>query len=134
MSFKEIYISAPSKLILHGEHAVVYGKTAVAASLDLRTRMIIKVPNTFSESNGTKICTPLLPNARETDVAFKETKLSQDLSYMKVAVNFPDVGIKESWDLDDIQNKLLSKRPKVFIRNQNGDTYLTNQLTYMLKQ
>ena len=132
MSFKEIYISAPSKLILHGEHAVVYGKTAVAASLDLRTRMIIKVPNTFSESNGTKICTPLLPNGRETDVAFKETKLSQDLSYMKVAVNFPDVGIKESWDLDDIQNKLLSKRPKVFIRNQNGETYLT--ITYMLKQ
>lgn len=37
--FRQITVSAPSKVILHGEHAVVYGKTAVAASLDLRTRM-----------------------------------------------------------------------------------------------
>ena len=30
------------QVILHGEHAVVYGKTAVAAALDLRTRMTIR--------------------------------------------------------------------------------------------
>lgn len=35
--------SAPGKVILHGEHSVVYGKTAVAASLDLQTTSIIKV-------------------------------------------------------------------------------------------
>jgi len=40
--FQEISVSAPSKVILFGEHAVVYGMTAVAASLGLRTRMRIR--------------------------------------------------------------------------------------------
>ena len=35
-------VTAPSKVILHGEHAVVYGKTAVAAALDLRTKLTIQ--------------------------------------------------------------------------------------------
>ena len=39
--FRQISASAPSKVILHGEHAVVYGKSAVAASLDLRTRICL---------------------------------------------------------------------------------------------
>lgn len=36
-----ITASAPGKVILHGEHSVVYGKLALALSLDLRTRLTI---------------------------------------------------------------------------------------------
>lgn len=34
-------MTAPAKVILHGEHSVVYGKTALAASVDLRTTLSI---------------------------------------------------------------------------------------------
>ena len=40
--WRTITASAPAKVILHGEHSVVYGKLALAASLDLRTKVTIK--------------------------------------------------------------------------------------------
>lgn len=68
-------VSAPSKVILHGEHAVVYGKTAVAASLGLRTSMTIK---------------PGLG---------------------KVVVDFPDLGLQDSWPVERLQELFLSCPP-----------------------
>ena len=43
-SGSEITVTSPGKVILHGEHSVVYGKMAVAVSINLRTKVRIR-PN-----------------------------------------------------------------------------------------
>lgn len=74
--FRQVSVSAPSKVILHGEHAVVYGKTALAASLDLRTRMSL---------------TPVTNGLIEVD--------------------FPDIGVKQSWPATTVEQQLFLARP-----------------------
>ncbi|XP_059175969.1 mevalonate kinase-like [Physella acuta] len=91
---KEIHISAPGKVILHGEHAVVYGKAAIAASLNVRCFLKLKV---MSDSN-ISLCLP--------DVNIN-TQMSV-LSIKEQLENFMDAGsIKDpSGATDDIVLKI----------------------------
>lgn len=43
MATKDIVVSSPGKVILHGEHSVVYGKLALAVCINLRTKVQIRL-------------------------------------------------------------------------------------------
>ncbi|KAG9487055.1 hypothetical protein GDO78_007110 [Eleutherodactylus coqui] len=72
MAGRELFVSAPGKVILHGEHAVVHGKVALAAGLNLRTFLRLK-PN---KNNSTVLIN--LPNIG--------TKLNWNISDLQALV------------------------------------------------
>lgn len=102
MFVKDCILSAPGKAILHGEHAVVHGKVALAVSLNLRTYLKLKA------TNDGKVCVNL-PNIN--------TFLCWDLTDLKLLV--PDsCGNKDEGKL---LNTDLVKRLREFVGVTNGN-------------
>ncbi|WP_048149374.1 mevalonate kinase [Palaeococcus ferrophilus] len=91
MSVKKVLASAPAKIILFGEHSVVYGKPAIAAAIDLRTYVRAE----FNDSGRIKIeahdiRTPgLIVSFSEDSIYFESDygKAAEVLSYVREAIN-----------------------------------------------
>nr|ACO11406.1 Mevalonate kinase [Caligus rogercresseyi] len=94
----EFSVSCPGKVILHGEHAVVYGRTAVAGSISkLRTHVSVVVSPGAPQS----LCVQL-PDL----VPFKQYSWSaSDLSYLVKDFNFED---KRKEVSSELLSRLLS--------------------------
>ncbi|XP_034547332.1 mevalonate kinase [Notolabrus celidotus] len=114
MQVKDLYVSAPGKAILHGEHAVVHGKVALAVSLNLRTYSRVKATTT-----GT-VCINL-PNIN--------TFLCWDLSELKQLIPCSG-GKKEEGKLLDAE--LVGKlRDFVGATNGNSETSTMATLSFL---
>ncbi|MEE6512636.1 hypothetical protein FKM82_019765 [Ascaphus truei] len=96
----ELYVSAPGKVILHGEHAVVHGKVALAVGLNLRTFLRIRPrkDNTVSiilPNIGTKLSwdvsrlRTLLPSFQDAKDEPRSPS-SEHLDGLKKFLGFPD--------------------------------------------
>ena len=72
-------VSAPGKVIVYGEHAVVHGKTAIAAAISLRSYLHV---TTLSKSHRT------------------------------VTLNFRDIGLDHTWDIDALPWDLFNQPSK----------------------
>ena len=72
--WRTITASAPAKVILHGEHSVVYGKLALAASLDLRTKVTIKNINHVKQQRR---------NLRVHFLSYAKTPIDLDLEVIR---------------------------------------------------
>ncbi|XP_041793561.1 mevalonate kinase [Chelmon rostratus] len=110
MQVKDSYVSAPGKAILHGEHAVVHGKVALAVSLNLRTYLRLKATNTG------KVCINL-PNI--------DTFLCWDLFELKQLVPYLSGKREEVKRLD----AELVRRLREFVAIPNGNLDTCNMAT-----
>ncbi|KAM4616358.1 mevalonate kinase [Polymixia lowei] len=110
MHVKQCIVSAPGKAILHGEHAVVHGKVALAVSVNLRTYLWLRASSTG------KVCINL-PNI--------DTFLCWDLSELQQFIPQP-CAKREEVKLLDAE---LIRRLREFIGVTNGSLDTSSMAT-----
>lgn len=110
MEVKDLFVSAPGKAILHGEHAVVHGKVALAVSLNLRTYLRLKGTDTGNVRIN-------LPNI--------DTFLCWDLSELKQLISY-SCGKREEVKRLDAE---LVRRLREFVGVTNGTLDTCNMAT-----
>ncbi|XP_060642117.2 mevalonate kinase isoform X1 [Anolis sagrei] len=86
---RQLVLSAPGKVILHGEHAVVHGKLALAAALNLRTFLRLTL---IEEEEG---------NEEEEEEEGKEGG--------QVRLLLPNLGLRFCWETLHLNSLLLAK-------------------------
>ncbi|XP_072335578.1 mevalonate kinase isoform X2 [Scyliorhinus torazame] len=100
MANKTFIISAPGKVILHGEHAVVHGKVALAVSLNLKTYLRIQpcsdqkvqlnLPNINVHLNWKPAALQFLQSAIDADVLNPKTANQIQMDQLRLFAGIPE--------------------------------------------
>jgi len=127
MNRKRVIVSAPGKVILFGEHSVVYGKLAVAAAIDKRLFISLE------ESNENIISIKLEGFESENKLLVLDTvplsSYSEKLFETLAATN---------WSVKDISNGSLAQPPEFlmhsfreFFLKSNREPWMENIEKYL---